>query len=161
MINFTDFLMLAGMFLLRFGVPALVVVGLGLLLKRLDARWEAEANEYAAKQAAERPAIQPEAPKPAERPATPARKPVETPQLPFIIPPAPIRDQRQQIAQPGMQAPVADAGRGVSRASAGSKVQCSAPQNAGQPCWQVRLNSEGKIPDECVTCEVFQRYPTM
>ncbi len=161
MFNFTDFLMLIGMSLLRFGLPVLVVVGLGLLLKRLDARWEAEANEYAAKHAAEQPAIQPEAPKPAERPAMPARKPVETPQLPFIIPPAPIRDQRQQIAQPGMQAPVADAGRGTSRSSADSKVQCSAPQNASRPCWQTRFDAEGKIPDECVTCDIFQRHPVM
>ncbi len=43
MFNFTDFLVLAGMFLLRFGVPAAIVIGVGYLLKRLDKRWEAEA----------------------------------------------------------------------------------------------------------------------
>ena len=43
MINFTDMLVFAGMLFLRFGVPLLIVIGIGYLLKRLDRRWEAEA----------------------------------------------------------------------------------------------------------------------
>ena len=42
MINFTDMLVFTGMLFLRFGVPLLVVIGIGYLLKRLDRRWEAE-----------------------------------------------------------------------------------------------------------------------
>ncbi len=159
--SFTDFLVFLGMVFLRFGVPALIVVGAGYLLKRLDKRWEAEAREYAAKRAAEQPAVQPEAPRPAEQPATPARKPTEAPQMPFIIPPATIRDQRQQVAQPGMMAPVAESGRNAKRSASNGKPLCSAPQNAGKPCWQTRLDAEGKIPDECVACDIFQRHPIM
>ena len=60
MINFTDMLVFAGMFFLRFGVPLLIVIGIGYLLKRLDRRWEAEAwAEQAKAQAAEVPAEQP------------------------------------------------------------------------------------------------------
>ncbi len=155
--NFTDFLVFLGMGFLRFGVPALVVVGIGFLLKRLDKRWEAEAYEYAAKH----PAEQPEAPRPVERPAMPARTPAEAPQMPFIIPPAVIRDQRQQVAQPGMMAPVAEPGRSSKRSATSGKVQCAAPQTADKPCWQTRFDTEGKIPDECVACDIFQRHPIM
>ncbi len=159
--SFTDFMVVVGMIALRFGVPALVIGGIAYLLKRLDRRWEAEASEYAAKRAAEQPAVQPEAPRPAERPAMPTREPAPAPQMPFIIPPAAIRDQRQQLAQPGMMAPMAEPGRRASRANTGSKPQCAAPQTGDKPCWQARLDAEGKIPDECVNCDIFQRYPTV
>ena len=57
MIDFTDMLVFAGMLFLRFGVPLLVVIGIGYLLKRLDRRWEAEAwAEQAKAKAAEVPA---------------------------------------------------------------------------------------------------------
>lgn len=160
--NFVDFLVFLGTVMLRFGIPLVVVAGLGYLLKQLDKRWEAEAHEYAAKQAAEQPAIQPEAPQPVKRPALPVRKPTEAPQMPFIIPPAAIRDQRQQVAQPGMMAPIAESGRSASRSvGASSKAQCSAPQSADRPCWQTRLEAEGRIPDECVNCDIFQRHPVV
>jgi len=155
--NFVDFLVFLGMVMLRFGVPLLVVAGFAYLLKRLDKRWEAEAHEYAAKQAT----AQPEAPKPVEQPELPVRKPSQAPQMPFIVPPAAIRDQRQQVAQPGMMAPVADSSRSASRPAASGKVQCSASQGGDRPCWQARLTAEGKIPDECVNCDIFQRHPVM
>lgn len=155
--SFTDFMVVVGMIALRFGIPALVIIGIAYLFKRLDRRWEAEAREYAAKQAAEQPAVRPQAP----RPALPAREPAQSPQMPFIIPPAAIHDQRQQIAQPGMMAPTAEPGRRASRPNAGSKPLCSASQSGDKPCWQTRLNAEGKIPDECVNCDIFQRYPTI
>lgn len=155
--SFVDFLVFLGMALLRFGAPLLVVVGIGYLLKRLDRRWEAEAEEYAAKQASQ----QPEAPRPVERPAVPVRQPSEAPQMPFIIAPPASRDQRQQFAQPGMAAPVADAGRGVKRAGENGKAQCSAVSTADKPCWQARFDAEGQVPDECVNCDVFQRFPLM
>lgn len=155
--SFVDFMVFLGMALLRFGGPLLVIVGLGYLLKRLDRRWEAEAREYAAQHAAK----QPEAPKPAERPAAPVRKPAQVPQMPFIIPPPVIGDQRQQVAQPGMMAPVAESDRGAKRSAGGGQPLCSAPQNADKPCWQTRLEAEGQIPDECVNCDIFQRHPIM
>ena len=51
--SFTDFMVVIGMIALRFGIPALAIAGIAFLFKRLDRRWEAEAHEYAAKQAAE------------------------------------------------------------------------------------------------------------
>lgn len=155
--SFVDFMVFLGMAFLRFGVPALVVVGLAYLLKRLDRRWAAEAQAYAAQHAAK----QPEASKPAERPAMPARTPAQAPQMPFIIPPAVIPDQRQQMAQPGLMAPGVESGRSVKRSAASGKPLCSAPQNADKPCWQTRLEAEGQIPDECVNCDIFQRHPIM
>lgn len=155
--NFVDFLVFVGMVMLRFGIPLLLVVGLAYLLKRLDRRWEAEAYEYAAKQAA----AQPEAPRPAVEPELPVRQPVPAPQLPFIIPPAPARDQRQQLAQPGMMTSAADPNRSASRSEPSGKARCSAPQGGNQPCWQTRLEAENKIPDECVSCDIFQRHPVM
>ena len=68
MINFTDMLVFAGMLFLRFGVPLLIVIGIGYLLKRLDRRWEAEAwAEQAKAKAAEVPAEQPGSSGPAAR----------------------------------------------------------------------------------------------
>ena len=37
-------LVIIGMFVLRLGVPVLIVLAVGYLLRRLDARWEAEAQ---------------------------------------------------------------------------------------------------------------------
>lgn len=159
--NFVDFMVFLGMVFLRFGVPLAVIVGAGYLLKRLDRRWEAEAREYAAKHATEQPGVQPEAPKPAQRPAVPARKPAQAPQMPFIIPPPSIRDQRQQVARPGMMAAVAQPCWDAKGCGDSAKAQCAAPQHPDQPCWQARFDAEGQIPDECVSCDIFQRHPMM
>ena len=43
--TFTDILAMIGFFFLRLGVPLLITIGVGLLLRRLDTRWEAEAWE--------------------------------------------------------------------------------------------------------------------
>ena len=151
MISFIDLLVVVGMFLLRFGAPALVVVGIGYLLKRLDARWEAEARAGRAAEVTEQPAQRPSVPQPAERPALPKRIPVPAPpqQLPFIIPPA-GRGGAVQIAQPGLMAQ-----------PPGQRANCAAPQKPGMPCWQTRFDAEGKIPEDCVKCDIFQRYPLM
>jgi hypothetical protein len=85
MIDFTDIAVFIGMLLLRVGVPAMIVLGVGYFLKRLDRRWEAEARAYqakvAAQQPAEQPTVQPEAPAPSRRPG---KQPVTPQPLPFI-----------------------------------------------------------------------------
>lgn len=171
--NFVDLLVFFGMVTLRFGAPALVLAGLVYGLKRLDRRWEAEARDYAAKHPEARPTVQPTAPRPAApvRMPTPAKEPV----APFVIPPV-IKDQR---IQPGLSAatPVAPAASSVQAAAAKSAVsaacwdmkgcspavksQCAAAQHPDQPCWQSRFDAEGQIPEDCVKCDVFQRYPTV
>lgn len=157
--SFTDFMVVIGMIALRFGIPALAIAGIAFLFKRLDRRWEAEAHEYAAKQAAEQPAVQPEAPRPAERPAIPTRKPTPAP-LPFIIPPAAPKDTRVQL-QAGMAMPSAAPASEKKSTAANQKAACSAAQGGDQSCWQTRFTAEGHIPDECINCDVFQRYPTV
>ena len=148
MMNFIDLMAVIGMFLLRVGVPLAITAGMVYLLKRLDKRWEMEARaERKAGKAAEQPARAPVAP----------GKPAPAPELPFIPPPA-APDRRiqpgvsaAQVAQPGLTA----------KSSRPAKAQCDAPQNTGKPCWQARLNAEGQIPEECVGCDIFQRYPVM
>ncbi len=64
MLDLTDIAVFTGLLLLRVGVPALIVLGIGYFLKRLDRRWEAEARAYQAKVAAEQPAVGEELPAP-------------------------------------------------------------------------------------------------
>jgi hypothetical protein len=164
MLDFTDIAVFIGMLFLRIGVPALVVIGVGYLLKRLDARWEAEARAYQAKVASEQPAEQPPAPQPSRRPG---KQPATPQPLPFIPPQPVTKEQRPGLyAQAGV-APAA----GLSAASKhcwdekgcseGKKAKCAAPSHPDQPCWQARFNAEGHVPEECVTCDIFQRYPSM
>ena len=49
MLTFMEGLLILAMFLVRVGVPLLVMIALGYALSRLDARWQAEAD--AARQA--------------------------------------------------------------------------------------------------------------
>jgi hypothetical protein len=147
MMSLMDLLVLVGMFALRFGVPLLIVIGIGYLLKRLDRRWEAEAwEQQRAAQAAARLAA---------RPGIPKRAPVS--QLPFVIPPPP--DMRQQ---PGLvAAPPASRCWDIRGCAESVRSKCVAPRNPELPCWQARFDAEGQIPEECVGCQIFQRYPLM
>ncbi len=151
-----DFLDIAGlvvMLLLRVGVPVAVTAGLVYLLKRLDRRWEEEARAGAE---IGEPAEAPAKPRPVERPATPRRAPA--PELPFIPPPA-YPDRRQQ---PGLAvAPVAPHCWDVKGCTPDQLEKCAAPQHPEMPCWEARLAAEGRIPEECVNCDIFQRYPVM
>jgi hypothetical protein len=148
MMNFIDLMAVIGLFLLRVGVPLAITGGLVYLLKRLDRRWEMEAR-------AERKAAK-VVEQPAGLPAAPSKR-APSPELPFVPPPA-APDRRiqpgvsaAQVAQPGMSA----------KGSRVAKAMCSAPQNPDKPCWQARFEAEGQIPEECVSCDIFQRYPVM
>lgn len=156
MLSFTDLLVLVGMFLLRFGVPAVVVIGVGYLLKRLDKRWEAEAwAEQGTDRTRGRPAQRPAAPR--ELPAAPKRAPA-TP-LPWV-PPPPARETPRP--QPGLAvAPAARVCWDEKGCAEDRKAQCAAPRHPEMPCWQARFDAEGHIPDDCVDCDIFQRYPLM
>ncbi len=167
MIDFTDMAVFVGLLFLRVGVPILIVVGVGYLLKRLDRRWEAEARAYQAKVASEQPEVpapQPVAPTPGRRPG---KQPATPQPLPFI-PPQPVsKEQRPGVymqagiaAKPGMPA----SGKHCwdeKGCSDSKQASCAAPSHPDQPCWQARLAAEGHIPEECVSCDVFQRYPSM
>lgn len=158
MLNFTDIIVFAGMFLLRFGLPLAVTVGLVYVLKRLDRRWEEEARAYQATQkAAEKAAEQP-APRPVERPAPVKRTPTPEPKLPFIPPPA----RETPRPQPGLVAgQAAEHCWDTKGCSESAKAQCAAPKHPELPCWQARFDAEGQIPEDCVNCDTFQRFPLM
>jgi hypothetical protein len=162
MFNFADFLGVLGLFLLRFGVPLAVTAGIVYLLKRLDKRWEEEARAVPrAAEIAELPAQRPAVPATTERPVVPARTPV--PAMPFIIPPGrgkvPAAGQVQASA--GLAAQVPQHCWDVKGCGDTAKAQCAAPHNPEMPCWQARFGAEGAIPEDCVHCDVFQRYPVM
>lgn len=159
--SFLDLLVVVGMMFIRIGVPAVVIGLLAYGLKRLDARWEREAGDYAAKQTGAQPGVRPQQP----RPAIPARKPTPAP-MPFVPPPA-IKDSRVQpgvsmaSAQPGMQAAAQQPCWDAKDCSGAVRSECAAPQHPDQPCWQARFDAEGAIPADCIECDVFQRYPKM
>jgi hypothetical protein len=156
MLNFMDILAIAGFFALRIGVPLLVMVGIGYLLKRLDRRWEAEARAMQERaQPAERPAVRPGA----TRPGTTVRVPAAPPALPWVPPPA---VGRTTVPQPGLMAQAAPQpcwkAKGCNESQ---RAACPAPQHPEVPCWQARFDAEGVIPEDCVKCDAFQRYPMM
>jgi hypothetical protein len=154
MLDFLDIVGLTVMILLRFGIPLALVAVAAHFLKRLDARWEAEAQASQATEAAEQPAVAPQAPaRPAQR-----RAPAPDPLATFILPPA----GKSIPLQPGMMmAPAAQHCWDEKGCSETAKASCAAPAKPGLPCWQARLSAEGKIPEECVECDIFQHYPTM
>jgi hypothetical protein len=162
MLDFVDIAVVAGMMFLRIGVPLLVILAIGYGLKRLDRRWEAEARAHQA-EVAEMPAEQPAAP--AQQPTVPARRPAKQPQpqpLPFV-PPAALNKEPQRPAMYA-QAGLSAAGKHCwdeKGCGEGNKATCAAPTHPDQPCWQARFNAEGHIPEECVHCDIFQRYPSM
>ena len=89
MIDFIDIAVFAGMVFLRVGVPLLILVGVGYLLKRLDRRWEAEARAVpgqGGRRAAGRAAGTPGAS--AERTRPPARQAARHPSAAAVRPAA-------------------------------------------------------------------------
>jgi hypothetical protein len=173
MISLWDIIVVIGMFVLRIGAPLGIVLALGYFLKRLDARWEAEARM---EQGEAKPAALTTVPSIA--PGLARRLPADVPgqQLPFV--PGLGRQQQPGVGlAPGQQL---SAGPGlvgqshpglalkpgqhcwdVKGCSAEAKARCPAAKSSGAPCWQARLKAEGQIPETCLTCNIFQSYPLM
>jgi hypothetical protein len=150
MINFADILVVIGLFVLRIGVPVAIMAALVYGLKRLDQRWEAEARSQ---QGADQPATQVAKTQPASAQAVarPARATVAATQVPF---------DPTRRAQPGLLPTGEDQHCWDVKACAEANYKkCAAYQHQDQPCWQARLAAEGKIPETCPNCEIFQSYP--
>lgn len=149
MINFADIVVIIGLFMLRIGVPLAIMVGLVYFLKRLDRRWEAEAR---AEQAIAKPAQQPAGlASPQTATARPAIAEIPVSKLPLSA---------GLATQPGL-IPVAKGQpcwdtKGCAETN---YKECPAYLHPDQPCWQARLQAEGKIPEACPSCEIFQQYP--
>jgi hypothetical protein len=150
MINFADILVVIGLFVLRIGVPVAIMAALVYSLKRLDQRWEAEAR---AQQAAEQPARQVAKTQPAtaQPVARPARVDAPVAQMPFD----PTRRTQAGLLPMGENQHCWD----VKACAETNYEKCAAYQHPDQPCWQARLQAEGKIPESCPSCEIFQNYP--
>ncbi|HEX9114594.1 MAG TPA: hypothetical protein VGA61_00880 [Anaerolineae bacterium] len=153
MITLTDTLIIVGLFVLRLGVPAAVIAGLVYLLKRLDRQWEQEAQaqrgavreiDRVAEQASQMAA----AGQTIRQPAVAARA-----GQPAVF--EPIRLQTPGIVARGGSEPCWNAKNCPEKES----QACAARQHPEQACWQARFQAEGKIPDQCPTCEIFQRSP--
>ena len=156
MLDFLDIVGLTVMVLLRFGVPLALMAGAAYFLKRLDARWEAEARVASRRGCRGRRATGDRAPGARSPRTAPPRGPRPIPT--FIPPPV---DNSIRL-QPGMMmAASAQHCWDEKGCTEEAKASCAAPANPGVPCWQAHLDAAGKIPEQCVECDVFQRYPTM
>jgi hypothetical protein len=150
-------LAVAGMLILRIGVPLGIVFALGYFLKRLDARWEAEARAEAARAETLRVEQERRERVPvAERPLVTPRRPnvdVPGPQLPFD--PALIR-------RPAPGLVLIDGNKhcwDVNGCTEESKAKCPAVRHPQEPCWQALQEAEGQLPTKCPSCNIYQRYP--
>jgi len=146
MLDFLDILGLMVMVLLRFGIPLGVMAVAAYFLKRLDARWEAEAraSEEAAR-AAEQPAAtqQPAVPaRPAQPAATRQRRAPAPGPLPTFVPPPPARPIYQQ---PGLmmarRSPAGTSRVARRRRRRPARRQPTRMCHAGRPGWTQRARS--------------------
>ncbi len=146
MIGFSDILVVIGLLAVRVGIPIAVMALLVYLFKRLDRRWEQEARAQQDQQPAAGAAV-----------ARPTVRPSGGRDLPGIqMPFDPSRPVPVGLVAAPRQ-PCWD----IKGCSKTQYQQCAAYQNPDMLCWQARLKVDGKIPEACPSCEIFQRYPTM
>jgi len=120
---------IVALFILRFGVPLLIMIGIGYALRRLDQKWEVELRaEHEERQSQQEKSIQPE------------------PVLPFAPGYAP-----QAIMMDSYGKPCWD----VKDCDQSLREQCPAFQHPDAPCWLARRRAEGEIPSMCLHCELF------
>jgi len=159
MVSLVDVLVLIGMFALRFGVPLLIVVGLGYLLKRIDRRWEAEARAQQQAEAGEQPGVRPIAPLPAGRQAPLKRVP--PPELPFVPPPRMVKGAEAGAPLGALAFQSGKRCYDYRDCEESRRSQCPAAGQPHLPCWQARFDAEGQMPEECADCAMFRVYPPM
>ncbi|MEA3336366.1 MAG: hypothetical protein U9R25_10680 [Chloroflexota bacterium] len=133
--GFTGALTILGLFVLRIGVPLLITIGIGYVLLRLDARWQAEAE--AGKQPRQRPVkVQAKSRSPRGYPAT---------AVPTI----------QPTAISVMAGLPCWSLKGCSEAM---RADCAAGHQPDVPCWTARQGAEGRMPPECSNCDLYTQY---
>ncbi|MCB0255383.1 MAG: hypothetical protein KDI55_16795 [Anaerolineae bacterium] len=121
------------LFVLRLGVPIFITLFIGYLLKRLDARWQAEARE--SRKAAE---------------AAAAKKPLAVP-----------KPAGQRSIQPlyALDASGVLPCWKVKGCTAAMQAACAASHQPNVACWQARTTAEGRLPSECKGCELHVPVP--
>jgi hypothetical protein len=125
----TNALLIVLLFALRLGIPVLVTVLIAYGLRRLDAKWQAEAE------AEEKALSKPVAPQP-----QPARSGI-TPPVRQPIP----------VAMAGGQPCWS-----VKGCSESMRATCAAFNQPNVPCWAARMNAEGRLPAGCQDCKLYQ-----
>lgn len=121
------------LFVLRLGVPLLITLALGYFLKRLDARWQAEARQ-------ERMVRESAAP------SKPVAVPKPVGQRPF----QPLIALQSSGAMPCWM---------VKGCTDAMRAACAATHQPNVPCWQARTIAEGRLPAECKGCDVHMPTP--
>ncbi len=105
---------LVALLLVRIGVPVALMIGLVLVLHRLDRRWQRQAASEALA----------------------------------------ALDVSAPIASPAMaEAPCWE----EKNCPAEKRERCPAPRNIALPCWLVRRDAEGCLPEQCFACALFNR----
>ncbi len=122
-----DVLVIIGMFLLRLGLPLALVLAVGWWLRRLDARWEAEARR-------QRPSVMAEPPSPVWPTDKPSGWPVG------------LTGAVDVFGLPCWHL------RGCDRTR---RESCPAYRQPDLPCWLARSEAEGALPAGCATCLIF------
>jgi hypothetical protein len=141
-----DLVTVAGLLILRVGIPVGVVALLAYGLHRLDRRWEAEARAQSAPSLA--------APPPAAQAPRPATRGVDVPgpQLPYepALAPRPASWAASATAQPCWE-----------KHGCGERERRACPAHANPTviCWQARLRVERQLPERCFTCDIFAGQP--
>jgi hypothetical protein len=139
----SDVLAILGLFVLRFGIPVFVTLGLAYLLKRLDRHWEEEARLNQQPQ----PSVE------KRLPARPARAGVDI-----------AGRQSPYMPSPGLAMNTATATIHCwdkKHCTEEGKALCAAFAHPDQPCWEARTVAAGQLPVTCPTCDIYQHYPLM
>jgi len=127
--TFIDTMVMIGFFVLRLGVPLLLVFGVGYLLRRLDAKWEAELWQQAEK-----------SPRPVARPTSPRPRPQPVGQTVHLL-----------TAQDVFGQPCWD----IKDCAPEMLEHCPAVASPEMPCWLARQESEGQLPKACYNCSIY------
>lgn len=130
--NLTNTLLIIALFVLRLGVPLLLTLGIAYVLRRLDARWQAEAR------AQQEPAAT--AAKVQQRPVQPAA-PGAGPMLPQVA-----------LAKDSAGLPCWS----IKGCTEAMMAGCAACQQPDLPCWVARTRAEGRLPATCKGCDLYQ-----
>jgi hypothetical protein len=119
------------LFVLRLGVPLLITLGIAYGLKRLDARWQAEARQQR------------------------QVEPVTTKSLATNAPQGWSRLPQPSLAA-GAESRPCWVVKGCTEAM---RAACAAYNQPSLPCWQARTSAEGRMPAECKGCDFYLPAP--
>lgn len=129
-------LLVVALFILRLGVPLLVTLGIAYALKRLDARWQAEAESEAQ----------------ARQDTMAANTDVQQRPAEHVVPNVGPMLPQTALARDGNGVPCWLL-KGCTEAVT---ARCAAWHQPDLPCWMARTRAEGRLPATCKGCDLYQ-----